>query len=464
MSQKTDIQLTSDSNVIRQETRRAFNTKVRVANMFQDIIDSKVNNTTFTATTATLLSITAFDFYAQQIAPNLYASLTKFNAFTASTLSSVTLQKEVTGTTYIVQSDDRNYAIYFTNAAETLVVLKNLTTNFEFTAIRKEGAGVVRFSGTTSGSSVSLKTIDNLLTIGREKGAVTWIQKNTTQWYGFGALGSGATSSGGSGVSQAKIDAYTGGTSGSSAPATYVRKNLFNTYTGATNTALNNRVLNSIFTGYTASTISVSEITINGATALTSSAYGVFYLCTGTSADYIVSLPSAVGHTGKSIGFKGQSSLTKVVTLSGSSGQTIDGEASRALGVYGILVLISNGTNWVIANEVGSWIPWTPTFAGFSSNPTADARYFRVGKKIDIRITMTAGTSNSGTFTFTLPFNALNSLHFSVIGINAGVGTFCRGNTGAGTNVFTLFATAAGLGFTASGNKSYNGSFSYEMS
>ena len=45
MAQKTDVQLQTDRATIENETVAGANTVVRVGNMFEDIIDSKVNNT-----------------------------------------------------------------------------------------------------------------------------------------------------------------------------------------------------------------------------------------------------------------------------------------------------------------------------------------------------------------------------------------------------------------------------------
>lgn len=45
MAQKTDVQLQTDRATIENETVDGANTVVRVGNMFEDIIDSKPNNT-----------------------------------------------------------------------------------------------------------------------------------------------------------------------------------------------------------------------------------------------------------------------------------------------------------------------------------------------------------------------------------------------------------------------------------
>lgn len=51
------------------------------------------------------------------------------------------------------------------------------------------------------------------------------------------------------------------------------------------------------------------------------------------------------------------------------------------------------------------WKPYTPTFGGFSVNPTYTAKYFLVAKLCVVDIFMSAaGTSNATTFTVTAPF------------------------------------------------------------
>lgn len=200
----------------------------------------------------------------------------------------------------------------------------------------------------------------------------------------------------------------------------------------------------------------VTVVSISSATGLDTTAYGKVHEFSGTSADYQVDLPTAVGHAGETIAFKGLVGFTKVATLAGVSSQTIDGEATRKIGKHGIMVLKSDGTNWVVYHEVGSWIPWTPVFTGFSADPTnVDARYFRTGNKIETRLSMTGGTSNATTFTMTMPFASLGAYHKSLLLFNAGSAVLGNGRLAAGSNVLTMF-TAGSTAFTASGIKAVN--------
>lgn len=195
-------------------------------------------------------------------------------------------------------------------------------------------------------------------------------------------------------------------------------------------------------------------IDVTGTATLDSTAFGKIHLCTGTTSDYAVTLLTAAGHEGKSIAFKGDPALTKVVTITPDGSETIDGRSTLAFTTKGIIVIISDGTNWRLVAEVGSWIPWTPTFTGFSADPSGvNAEYFRVGNKVDIRISMSAGTSNATTYTFTLPFNSAIGQQFISPVMNNGTFAAGRITMAASSNILTLFATAAGGAFTASGNK-----------
>lgn len=214
---------------------------------------------------------------------------------------------------------------------------------------------------------------------------------------------------------------------------------------------------------YTLSTVSVT-----GAVSLTSTALGKIHICTGTAADYTVDLPTAVGNSGVII-FKGAAALTKVVTIAGSSGQTIDGETDRKIASTGMIAVMSDGANWVVVNEVGSWIPYTPTLAGYSADPTiARSAYFREGKMIDYHFTTgSSGTSNATTKTITLPFNAAIGVVVGVTlaNINNGTVTTTPGLviTRTGSNIADVYRDLALAVWTASGASRFSFHIQYPM-
>jgi len=209
----------------------------------------------------------------------------------------------------------------------------------------------------------------------------------------------------------------------------------------------------------------ITPVSITAATSLTSSALGKLHTCTGTSSDYQVDLPTAVGNSEEMILIKGAAALTKVVTVVGVSGQTIDGEANRKLSSGGLFVLVSDGANWILTNEIGSWIPYTPVWAGFSADPTISyAGYFRQGKQCTLIITPAAsGTSNATTLTVTAPFNAASLTIIPTLIQNNGTFATGRVQTAAGSTTLTFLAAPTGSAFTGSGSKTGYVNISYAV-
>lgn len=212
---------------------------------------------------------------------------------------------------------------------------------------------------------------------------------------------------------------------------------------------------------------SIATNSITAAESLTGGDVGTLHLCSGTTDDYTVDLPTAVGNEGIII-FKGLSTLTKVVTIAGISGQTIDGEANRKISTCGMLSLLSDGANWVVIGEVGSWIPYTPTLTGFSANQTIDrAAYFRVGKMVIVQIHASAnGTSDATTKTITLPFNAAAGavqLGLTTAIANSGTTATAPGivATRVSSNIADVYRNLAAQTWTASGGARYSFTLNY---
>ena len=114
-------------------------------------------------------------------------------------------------------------------------------------------------------------------------------------------------------------------------------------------TTASNRTLNlpdadaSLVVDYSAIT---SAVSVTGATTLGSSAFGKLHQCSGTSADYTVTLPAVSGNAGKIIGFQMSTALTKLVTLDGNGSETIDGATTRVMWAGETAVLYCDGTSW----------------------------------------------------------------------------------------------------------------------
>lgn len=94
------------------------------------------------------------------------------------------------------------------------------------------------------------------------------------------------------------------------------------------------------------SVLTSTPVAITGTTTLTSAAFGKMHVCSGTSANYTVTLPSPTGNAGKLIGFRMAPGLTKLVTLSRNSADVIDGATSRVMWSKETAVLLTDGTDW----------------------------------------------------------------------------------------------------------------------
>jgi hypothetical protein len=117
---------------------------------------------------------------------------------------------------------------------------------------------------------------------------------------------------------------------------------------------------------------------ITGTITLTTASLGLLNICTGTSANYTVTLPSASSSSGKSIGFQmgTASTLTKLVTLSTAGSDTIDGSTTRIMWSNETAILFSDGSNWY--KVAGKTIPM---IAGQTTSTTQSIATSTVIKK-----------------------------------------------------------------------------------
>ncbi len=199
-------------------------------------------------------------------------------------------------------------------------------------------------------------------------------------------------------------------------------------------------------------TVVISSIT--GATSLDGTAFGKIFNCSGTTADYTVDLPTAVGNSGYAITFKGASTLTKVVTIDANGTQTINGLLTRAFSAGGGFTLMSDGSNWDIIHEIPSIIRYTPTLVGWAATPTVAAYYTLCGKMLQLHL-YADGTSNSTTTSYTLPPN-LNSgtgSWYTSKGNNNGAAVTLFMEMVTNTAVVGCYTTTGGAAWTASGTK-----------
>lgn len=132
------------------------------------------------------------------------------------------------------------------------------------------------------------------------------------------------------------------------------------------------------------------DVSIFGASSLSSGAYGSNHVCSGTTANYTIHLPlTTVADTGKLIHFRmaPYGTLTRFVTLVGSIAtspfQLIDGKASRIMWAGETVTLRSTGSGWSkiagrsvplkgkatnISGDGAGYVQQIPTFAPTTVN------------------------------------------------------------------------------------------------
>lgn len=94
------------------------------------------------------------------------------------------------------------------------------------------------------------------------------------------------------------------------------------------------------------SSLAFSEVSIGAAATLTASAFGRMHVCTGTTANYTITLPSASGNAGKMIGIRMAASLSRLVTVAAAGSDLIDGQAQRVMWSGESAVLMCTGSGW----------------------------------------------------------------------------------------------------------------------
>lgn len=153
-------------------------------------------------------------------------------------------------------------------------------------------------------------------------------------------------------------------------------------------------------------------------------------------------------------------------TSTSGNADTVDGfHASSTPGANQLYPLNSNAklpTSILDTTSAGeSWISYTPTFTGFSTNPTGGLYYYKqIGKTVILNIRMpNNGTSNSTAFTISLPVPAVTRTNAEWQGNaqivdNGGVpATPGLMDILSGGTTLGVFKDYAGSTFTATGGK-----------
>ena len=87
--------------------------------------------------------------------------------------------------------------------------------------------------------------------------------------------------------------------------------------------------------------VSISEDTV-----LTTTALGKLHICSGTSANYAVTLPPAASCSGKTIAVSIATGTTKLVTITGNGTELINGSNTRIMWAGESATLYCDGTTW----------------------------------------------------------------------------------------------------------------------
>lgn len=89
-----------------------------------------------------------------------------------------------------------------------------------------------------------------------------------------------------------------------------------------------------------------SNIAITGAYTMGSNSFGNLHFCSGTTADYTLTLPAVSGNTGRIVTIQMSNTLTKLVTVDGNGSEMIDGALTRIMWANESCVLYCDGTAW----------------------------------------------------------------------------------------------------------------------
>jgi len=112
----------------------------------------------------------------------------------------------------------------------------------------------------------------------------------------------------------------------------------------------------------------LSETSITGTTTISTAAssFNKSYVCSGTSANYAVTLPVITGGAfeGMTLSLRMSTALTKLVTVTAASGETVGGTATKIMWAGEEANLVARGTDWVKQSGVSRPIASFLSLAG----------------------------------------------------------------------------------------------------
>lgn len=140
-----------------------------------------------------------------------------------------------------------------------------------------------------------------------------------------------------------------------------------------------------------------SPVVVTGTSTL---ATGKHHVCTGTTADYTVTLPPVTGNAGKLISVEMAGALTKLVTVDAGAGVAIDGQQTRVMWARETALLLCNGVAWT--KVAGKSVP-----SQFNVYQTAD---MALTVSSYTKIISLANTLTTGRFRFESASNQIRVL------------------------------------------------------
>jgi hypothetical protein len=156
-------------------------------------------------------------------------------------------------------------------------------------------------------------------------------------------------------------------------------------------------------------------------------------LCDSTSGAFTITLPTAVGATGKKYLIKKTNSQFNNVTIDANGTQTIDGTLTRLLTTQNEAYnIVSDGANWrVLDHHIDGQINvYTPTFTGFGTVSDVEFVWWRQGKNIHVRGKFTSGTPTAVIAAVSMP-SGINSEGSPIIPSITIAGTYVNEAGGA---------------------------------
>lgn len=299
------------------------------------------------------------------------------------------------------------------NSATLDVADKNITINNGGSDLTAEGAGLTIERTGTSGSLVYENALASKFKIGDLGSEVQIADVSSTQTFTNKTINASSNTitnitnteiSSSAAIAYSKLAALSTGkalqsnSSTGFVEASSVTNTELSYLTGVTSNIQTQ--INSIGSGIT---FSVASKTANY--TLVSTDYLILADTTGGA--FTLTLPTAVGNTGKQFVIKRTNqALASILTVDTTSSQTIDGVTTTTLNTqYEQIMVISDGANWQLLSRTFNNKPvsFSPTVVGLGTITGSSFTWRRIGNAIEVLGSFTTGTPTAVTVQIPLP-------------------------------------------------------------